>query len=115
MAIVQLRITSSGKVKNCEEGQARRFAKANPKEYTLVEPPHIEVAALPPIKKKEAVAAKPSSQHDSEPINIGQDVPSDKPKPKNEPTPAMKDVLEGNLKTTRTRATKSKARSRKSK
>ncbi len=105
--MVQIRVTSSGKVTKCEEKAARRVVKANPKEYRIIEPPVIEVAELPAIKKKVAVESETVlNPQDSDPINIGQP-PSDKPAQNNPTTNKMDDVLQGRLKPTkRARRTK---------
>lgn len=60
---VRLKVASSGAVKPMNEESAKRLVLINPKEYTILEEPKVEVLNLPPItgaqpEKKSVVVAE---------------------------------------------------------
>lgn len=60
---VRVKVASSGAVKPMNEDAAKRLVSTNPKEYTILEEPRVEVLKLPPAipsapEKKSVVVAE---------------------------------------------------------
>lgn len=59
---VLVKVTASGKRVSMTEAAANRLIATNPKEYTLLAPPAIDVTVLPPIAEKKSVEVAEGEQ-----------------------------------------------------
>ena len=82
MQMLRLYVKSSGKIVSINAENAQRMAKADPKEYQIIEAPVIQSASIPeiPQKKSDASTAANTTEitSNTQPIDVGTAIPTSK-------------------------------------